>query len=590
MSRWGVLLILLFSQIANASSSDTDVLALERELTLVDKPKQKHILTTLASHYLYIKPTKTITFAEQLIELAKQIGDKSSLSDGLRLLGQAHMFQGNNKLAFRHLQQALEVSLETDDYHLISVANRALGVFNELILDYSKALDYYLKALGYAERNNNIEDKATVYNNIGNVFNAQGAYDDAIRYFSLAIDLYISLNNFDLQMNSTVGLGAAQLKAGSLVQAKQTLESVIELEHKIRSFTFSEATVNLAHVQRLKQNYPAAIELYQFVIQDERGSSYPPAVAAAYLGLANCYEQTDRLDDARQVYQEGIAKVSDKATVESEMALFEQLAKLELTQQQYEAAANIQARYIDRRNQVQPLIQQRLVTKLETQLAMERELRRLQNEVLIKERNERYNTLIMFGAVLFAMTSIILFLLLRLRKQALSKLQSSNSILKKYSETDPLTGIGNRRYLENSLKQYQHTNTELAFLLLDIDYFKSINDRFGHKAGDQLLKNLAELIKSLCRKNEILARIGGEEFVLLLFGSDQESAIMFAERIRKSIAQMPAINDAAVTVSIGVSFGQVQESNFDDLFRQADIALYLAKKQGRNRVKVYQEE
>lgn len=127
----------------------------------------------------------------------------------------------------------------------------------------------------------------------------------------------------------------------------------------------------------------------------------------------------------------------------------------------------------------------------------------------------------------------------------------------------------------------------MAFLLLDVDHFKDINDNFGHDAGDEVLVAIAHKIKRLCRKDDLFARIGGEEFVILLMDSSEVSACLFAERVRSSIEEMAGPFESKVTASIGVAFGNMKNANYDELYKQADIALYSAKDKGRNKVLLF---
>lgn len=541
-------------------------------------------LLSLANYYIYLDPSKAASFASQAVPISLSSGDDDSLAKALRLQGLAETFQGLNSTAYPHLTQAIEVSVRTGDPSLISVAKRTLGVFYELILDYEKALELYLDALKYANESDDPLDRAMIFNNIGNVLNAQGTYLEAASYFSRAIEIYIEINNLDMQLNATVGLGVSYLKAGDLQKATEKLEQVVEVAKHNGGFTFSEAMVNLAHVTRLMGKHSEAIDRYKFVLNDDQGSRYPPAVAAAYLGLGSTYELMGNLDDARNVYRDGLAAVSDKTSVESEMALYERLAQLELRQEMYQEAAQTQAKYIERRNEILPLTQQRLVTKLETQLALERDIIRLQGQVIESERAARNSTFYLFGIAVFAIISLLLFAILRLRKQALIRLEGTNKILEHASQTDPLTGIGNRRYLKEKMKDYIGTDQPLAFLLLDVDHFKAVNDSYGHSIGDNLLKNIADTVKSLCRKDELFARIGGEEFVVVLLDVEKEAALQFAERIRSNVAKMDSEIETTITVSIGVSFGNILNSTFDEMYKKSDIALYHAKSEGRNKV------
>jgi diguanylate cyclase (GGDEF)-like protein len=212
---------------------------------------------------------------------------------------------------------------------------------------------------------------------------------------------------------------------------------------------------------------------------------------------------------------------------------------------------------------------------------------KLQGNLLISERESRHSSLYLFAVIVVSLFSLVLFLLLMLRKQMITRLEANNEILKKVSETDPLTGIGNRRFLDYKLEALKGKDIQVAFLLLDIDYFKDINDKFGHDTGDEILVAISETIQNFCRKSDIFARIGGEEFVILSMSSTEESAYFFAERVRSCVEDMSRTFESTITTSIGVALGNMKEVIFDELYKQADVALYLAKSQGRNRVALY---
>ena len=158
--------------------------------------------------------------------------------------------------------------------------------------------------------------------------------------------------------------------------------------------------------------------------------------------------------------------------------------------------------------------------------------------------------------------------------------------------TDPLTGLYNRRYLETHLshlmEHYVNRGKVLSVLAIDADYFKAINDSHGHAAGDKVLQELAGRIKQSTRSVDMCCRTGGEEFVLVLPGTDLPAAMAIAERLRKLVAGkgMPIGNgkDIRVTISIGVSSLEGIEDTPPAILKRADEALYAAKREGRNRV------
>ena len=164
--------------------------------------------------------------------------------------------------------------------------------------------------------------------------------------------------------------------------------------------------------------------------------------------------------------------------------------------------------------------------------------------------------------------------------------------LQRQAITDSLTGLYNRRYFnEQCEREYSRcirTGTTMSIIIIDIDYFKSINDKFGHPVGDTVLREVSKIYKSCLRKENILCRIGGEEFAILLTDSTQEDASILAERIRQTQEKKAIIGKWKVaikpTISIGVSTLIPEDRSYNDLLSRADRALYQAKKNGRNQV------
>jgi diguanylate cyclase (GGDEF)-like protein len=168
------------------------------------------------------------------------------------------------------------------------------------------------------------------------------------------------------------------------------------------------------------------------------------------------------------------------------------------------------------------------------------------------------------------------------------KLQQANELLEQLSITDGLTKLHNHRFFQDQLtreiRRATRSSSPLALLLIDIDDFKSLNDRFGHAAGDELLYGLATIMNSVVRSSDLLARYGGEEFAVLAPATDAEGAYQLAEKLRTAIAESSFIVGESmrltrVTVSVGVAVFQGDRKKF---FDDADRALYRAKAAGKN--------
>ncbi|HLL75895.1 MAG TPA: diguanylate cyclase [Pyrinomonadaceae bacterium] len=159
--------------------------------------------------------------------------------------------------------------------------------------------------------------------------------------------------------------------------------------------------------------------------------------------------------------------------------------------------------------------------------------------------------------------------------------------LRAEADRDYLTGLANRRRFRaaigRELERWRRYRAPCALLLADIDFLKKINDAHGHSAGDTVIRHVAGVLREHSRDNDTAARLGGEEFALLLAGADEASAVAAAERLRLSVSAAPLEGIGTVTISVGVAACPAQADGERDLYVAADAALYRAKSQGRDR-------
>ncbi|WP_200762862.1 EAL domain-containing protein [Nitrosophilus alvini] len=166
-----------------------------------------------------------------------------------------------------------------------------------------------------------------------------------------------------------------------------------------------------------------------------------------------------------------------------------------------------------------------------------------------------------------------------------------NIITKKESITDALTSLYNRTYLREFLKNIDPSKYHI--LMIDIDHFKKVNDNYGHKAGDFILREVAHIIKQLVRKDDRIVRFGGEEFLIFLEQNDREEfALKIAQRIKQTIENTRFIYNNAeinITLSIGICLKPERFKNINNAIKAADSMLYIAKKEGRNKIVLYSQ-
>ena len=170
-------------------------------------------------------------------------------------------------------------------------------------------------------------------------------------------------------------------------------------------------------------------------------------------------------------------------------------------------------------------------------------------------------------------------------KNILNEFNKSLSYLHDAATIDEKTGLYNHRFFKSlfeiEIERAKKEPQELSLIIIDIDFFKKVNDTYGHLTGDLILKELAKHLKKKIRKYDVLARFGGEEFLILIPGYGIEQSIKIAERLRKSLTQNKILKKYKITISLGVTEYKKRD-NMEKMVKRADKALYKSKENGRN--------
>lgn len=200
--------------------------------------------------------------------------------------------------------------------------------------------------------------------------------------------------------------------------------------------------------------------------------------------------------------------------------------------------------------------------------------------------NEKRGEAIALGAFDYFQVPTDLSLVVARTKQLVSIKQTLDR-LRADADRDYLTGLANRRRFRTALGQelerWRRYSVACALVLVDIDHLKKINDKYGHSAGDRVIRHVASALMELSRDNDTSARLGGEEFALLLAGTDDDKALAAAERLRYVVSAHPVDEVGTVTISLGVAGCPSNATSERTLFAAGDAALYTAKREGRDR-------
>ena len=210
---------------------------------------------------------------------------------------------------------------------------------------------------------------------------------------------------------------------------------------------------------------------------------------------------------------------------------------------------------------------------------------------LLKSVPEHQNAFWVYGAMFLYIP--IFFASLVLFEVLLYQWRNREKMIENISVIDPLTNVFNRRKIGEKLSEFKRHQQLYSIILLDLDYFKTVNDHYGHEVGDFVLKKVAQILIASVRVDDVIGRFGGEEFIILLKDTTSDQALSIAEHCRAEIAKENFWINRTKYIRITASFGVTSAVEFistkEEIIKQADQALYYAKHQGRNQVRYYLE-
>ncbi len=457
-----------------------------------------------------------------------------------------------------------------------AVALSNLGVVYDHLGDYSASLDLHLRSWRITKEGNNLLGEKITLNNVGHMHYRLGQYDEALTHYFRGLSLE---HVGDRQLHALLldNIGLAYEKLGDYAQA---------LRYQQESLDIREATGDQRgmgdSLDDLGSVYLALGESAEAKRRLERSLALKEAVgnlkgqAETCILLGTLFTREGQLEQALAYLHraretaEGIS--SREVTCKAHQALAE---AYKLGERFREALSHIETFYALRDSLLGEASSQKLHTlrvRFETEQAeRERELLTLKNSQLATANRELEQLTISLRDTDREKTA----LLVRLEKHA---------------HEDALTGLSNRRHFDARLTQeFRRANRSqrpLSLALCDLDDFKAINDRFSHTAGDVVLRTIATLLTAILRDGDVVARIGGEEFALILPETNGPKARAICERVRRDIEAYPwhrLYSTLHVTVSVGLT-DNTTVAHAEEMLAHADTRLYRAKHQGRNQV------
>jgi diguanylate cyclase (GGDEF)-like protein len=451
--------------------------------------------------------------------------------------------------------------VEADTLQNVAIIMGYLGNFAE-------GLEYGFKALVLAQSISDREREGHILNSIGVLYVHSKNIDESLRIFRQALRLNHKLGQKRYEGLTLNNMALAHSARGNHQKARDASLRALHLAEETKfSNLIVTATGTIGETYLAMGEYSLASQYLQHYLTAARSTKSKRDEAWALILLGETDLRQKRESTTLAYLHQALALVEqvglrmEKARCHELLAemyeqqgnLKEALAQLRLFYQTKEAVLN--------ETTAQRIANLQVIHQMET-IKRDAEIQHLKTVELQREIEER-------------------------KKKELA--------LEELATIDPLTGILNRRKFslvaEREIQDALQRHRSLSIILLDIDHFKKVNDRYGHAIGDQVLTDVAEILQVNLRTEEIVGRIGGDEFATILPGSNQRQGQQIAKRLKKKIVSHPFRFDRgsfSITVSIGIAeFDPRQDEDLGMLFNHADQAMYSAKRSGRNRIVFY---
>lgn len=530
------------------------------------------------------------------VDLALQayqaLGDSDGVAVALNTRGLIAASRGDYTGAVADYERVLELASGTEesDKHRAS-ALLGLGDAFMVIGDFNRALESLVAAYATYQELGNSESLSETLTLLGNLYAEIDAAEEAISMYQRATELdRESGDNLNTAINLH-NIGRAYIDLERWADARRALRESIALTDELGS--------------DLTRGYALyALALCEIGVNDlDLASSYLDQASAAIAGSDDAFQvamigfQRGRIALRRNLFDEAIAEteaalagLDDGGNVKHVINILKTLGDAHVGKREFERAYAYARRRADMMADFASRERARNLAALKVTFETDRfedEARALAAENLEKqqriEREQRQKRVVSAGSVVLAIALAgVGFLLLRQR--------GLQARLQRLADTDDLTGILTRRRLfelcEAECERSTRHSLTFSILALDLDFFKSINDRYGHATGDEVLAHVARVMTGHIREVDFLGRVGGEEFMALLPHTGRDEALALAQRLVRAVREID-LNvvdvDERLTISIGVATFQGAGDRLSQMIRRADAALYQAKSDGRNR-------
>ncbi len=513
---------------------------------------------------------KTIEILQPACQLAQEIGDCAREAQALLLIAKSQWALGQLEQGVQTIERAEPLVRELKDARLQAELENARADLLLAESQYAQALKSWSLCLKIALSIHAYHLYVEACLGIGNIFSSQNKHGEALQWHETALEFAKKTTDHELLAESFLHVAADlnHLKEYQLTLELSKMGEPVFLTSQHKAWLADwysyrgEAYFELGKHTEAQAWLHAAWDLNQNL-------DYLWSQSINLMALGRVYTAQGRMEEAKQYLSLALKTIQSCGSRTLLLRIYALLAELGEANKDFQMAWQFRRKYHELAiEDAQKLAKEKLTN------ALERRIKDLDSQLLLLQTRQEN-------------------ILLRQKNSADTELLQS---LRNATLQDPLTGASNRRHLDQEMPlmflRCIEENRPFTVLMVDLDHFKRINDQFGHSAGDHVIRSTAAILLQSCRGGDLVARFGGEEFVLLLPGAAGTTALEVAERMRKRIENYDWQQfhlDLKVTCSIGIA-EMNEEVNATELLNFADQALYQAKEKGRNRVELFDDK
>jgi len=479
------------------------------------------------------KYSEGLKYGFQALEIFIALDNTLGIYKVRNVIGIIYFYFGAHTDALEHFMEAYEFVKRSEDKNLESALLNNIGEVYREAGNYEKSKKYYKKALNIALEKGFPFNAAAIYLNMGDILYNTGNYKASMNQLKKGYAIFLQNNHLLEQAEAETKLGRAMASEGKFDEAKAfflvALEKFRNLNQGNNKYYLVDLLVEMAKLDILKNHNPM-VNFYE-ALDIAINSGLEKKIAMIYKLISDYFEKQGDFKPALDYYKSYHLKLAEVEA--SNLSIRLEILSVEFSYYR-ESTENIKFKKMSE-----------------------------------KLRHEIDST-----------------------NLALEQMKRTNKSLMKVSLIDELTKLNNRRGIEKAFKELYNSSSEIrgVILILDIDYFKSYNDTWGHIKGDACLIAIAEVLKKQTYRDYFTGRFGGEEFIVYFKTDTLEEAYATCDVIRQEIEKLKIkankIDDKVVTVSSGAYFGTIKKEEVKEKIVLADNQLYLAKASGRNNVKI----